>query len=100
MATYKLLSVCGSGIVTSSHVSAALKSGLESRGITAEIRTCGITEANGLISNLKPHVIISTVDMDTVHNVGDIKVISGVPLLTGIQKGKMLDDLASYLKSI
>jgi len=97
--TYHLLSACGSGIATSSHVAASLKNGLKERGIDVDVRTCGVIEINGLIANTKPDAIIATTTLETVANLGDIKVISGVPLLTGIKKKQMLDDLADYLEN-
>lgn len=97
--TYHLLSACGSGIATSSHVAASLKNGLKERGINVEVRTCGVIEINGLIENTRPDAIIATTKLETVSNLGNIKVISGVPLLTGVKKQQMLDDLAEYLKN-
>ena len=98
---YKLLSACGSGIATSSHVAASIKSGMADRDVEVEVRTCGVTEISGLIDSIKPDAIFSTTPIDDiVSNLGDIKIFSGVPLLTGINKKKLLDDLASYLKSL
>lgn len=98
--TFKILSACGSGIATSSHVAASIRNGMAERGVNVDVRTCGINEMAGLIDNIKPDAIISTTSTESVYNIGDIKVFSGVPMLTGIGKNEFFDELKNYLEQL
>ncbi len=98
--TYTVFSSCGSGVATSSHVAASIKDGMAQRGLAVQVRTCGVMEMNGLLERVTPDAIVSTTSLETVKGLGDIKVFPGMPLLTGIQKTKLLDDLAAYLTSL
>jgi PTS system galactitol-specific IIB component len=96
-----ILSACGSGIATSSHVATSLRDGLKERGLEVEIRTCAIQELETLIRTLKPSAIFAPSSDDAIApNVGDIKIFSGIPLLTGINKNALFDEVAAYLNSI
>lgn len=97
---FKLLAACGSGIATSSHVSTSLKNGLMARGVEILVRTCSVQEISGLIDSLKPDAIVTTSSLESVKNLGDIKVVSGIPFLTGFQKDPLLDELAEYLNGL
>ena len=97
---FKVLSACGSGIATSSHVATSIRQGMADRGVNVEVRTCGVNEMSGLIDNVKPTIIVSTTSLESVRNEGEIKVMSGVPLLTGIGKNQFFDEMEEYLKSI
>ena len=98
--TYTVFSACGSGVATSSHVAASIKDGMAQRGLAVQVRTCGVMELTGLLDRMTPDAIVSTTSLETVRGLGNVKVFPGMPLLTGIQKGKMLDDLAAYLTSL
>lgn len=98
--TFKVLSACGSGIATSSHVATSIRQGMLDRGINVDVRTCGINEMSGLIDNVKPDAIVSTTSTESVYNIGDIKVFSGVPLLTGIGKDKFFDEMKEYFETL
>ena len=56
---FKVLSACGSGIATSSHVATSIRQGMADRGVNVEVRTCGVNEMSGLIDNVKPTIIVS-----------------------------------------
>ena len=98
--TFKILSACGSGIATSSHVATSIRQGMADRGLAVEVRTCGISEAAGLIENGRPDAIVSTTSTESVYNIGDIKVFSGIPLLTGIGKNQFFDEMKDYLEKL
>lgn len=97
MKDYKVLAVCGAGLATSTHVAKMIQTGLANRKIAANIRTCSVSESKGVIFNFKPDVIITTVATDAVTAPDDVKVFSGVPLLTGVGANQSLDEIAEYL---
>jgi Phosphotransferase system, galactitol-specific IIB component len=99
MNTYRILAVCGAGLATSTHVAKALQSGLEKRGVNSQIRTCSVVEAPGIILSYKPDVILATVSVNSIKDSGNIKIFSGIPLLTGVGTPKLLDDVVAYLKN-
>lgn len=99
MDNYRILAVCGAGLATSTHVAKTLQSGLEKRGIDSQIRTCSVAEASGIILSYKPDVILATVSVDSIKNSGNIKIYSGIPLLTGVGAPKLLDDVVAYLNN-
>lgn len=98
MKNYRILAVCGAGLATSTHVAKTLQTGLKERGIDGQIRTCSVAEATGIISGYQPDVILATVATDSIKGSGDIKVFSGIPLLTGIGSDQILDEVAAYLR--
>lgn len=97
---FKILSACGSGIATSSHVATSIRNGMADRGVNVDVRTCGINEMAGLIETIKPDAIVSTTSTESVYNIGDIKVFSGVPMLTGIGKDAFFDEMKEYLEQL
>ena len=42
--TYTILSACGSGVATSSHIAASLTSSLKEMGVSVNVRTCSLGE--------------------------------------------------------
>ena len=79
----------------------SLRDGLEERGVDVEVRTCALQELPTLIDTLRPSAIFAPVSEDDIApNIGDIKVFSGVPLLTGINKQALFDEVAEYLNSL
>lgn len=99
MDAYRILAICGAGLATSTHVAKTLQKGLEKRGLDSQIRTCSIAESSGVILDYKPDVILATVSVNSIKNSGNIKIYSGVPLLTGVGAPKLMDDIVEYLKS-
>ncbi|MBP2638621.1 MAG: hypothetical protein H6Q72_4528 [Firmicutes bacterium] len=98
MRVFKVLAVCGTGMATSSHAAMVLQKGLKERGLEVQVRTCAVMEANGLIINFKPDVIVHTTSLASVSNLGDIKVFPGVALLTGVGADKLCNEIAAYLQ--
>lgn len=98
MRQFKILAVCGAGLATSTYVAKTTQEGLASRNINSVIRTCSVGESNGVILNYEPDVIITTVSTNAVTPPEGVKVFSGVPIMTGINCDKTLDDITDYLK--
>lgn len=96
--TYTVLSVCGSGIATSSLVGERLKEGLRKHGITSlRIIECSVSEASGLIENNPPDVIIYTTSLSSV-NLRGIKSFPGLPILINLNTDTLYQEIADYLK--
>ena len=68
-------------------------------GVNVHVRTCSLGEIDGLIESVHPSIIVATASLETVHNIGDIKVMNGIPLLTGVGRQDMIKEIADYLKS-
>ncbi|MDT2395808.1 hypothetical protein P7D58_15225 [Enterococcus avium] len=97
MREYKVLAICGAGLATSTHVAKILQEGLKKRNLSASIRTCSVGEADGVILNLVPDVIIATVSVDSVKKPENTRVFSGIPLLTGMGLDSIFDEISEYL---
>ncbi len=97
MREYKVLAICGAGLATSTHVAKILQEGLKKRNLSASIRTCSVGEADGVILNLDPDVIIATVSVDSVKKPENTRVFSGIPLLTGMGLDSIFDEISEYL---
>lgn len=97
MREYKVLAICGAGLATSTHVAKILQEGLKKRNLSASIRTCSVGEADGVILNLVPDVIITTVSVDSVKKPENTRVFSGIPLLTGMGLDSIFDEISEYL---
>lgn len=96
---YKILSICGSGVATSTLVSERLKEGLEENGITGLIiQEANVNEATGMIQNNKPDAVISTTPLDSVELDG-IRDFSGLPILMNLNTKALYMEIAEYLRS-
>ena len=64
---YKILSICGSGIATSTLVASRLREGLEDNDITDVIITeANVSEASGMIANNRPDIVVHTTPIGSV----------------------------------
>ncbi|GAA0731698.1 PTS sugar transporter subunit IIB [Clostridium oceanicum] len=96
---YRILSVCGTGIATSTVATEKTKELLKRRGLDVEIIECKVLEVSNKILIFKPHVIVHTTPVsDEVTN--GIKKFSGLAFLTGVGMDKIADDIAEYLRSL
>lgn len=96
---YNIMSICGSGICTSTLAAERLKEGLDERGITdIYVYEANVTEASGQIENNPPDCIIATTNLDTVELQG-IKAFSAIPILMG-DADDLYDEIAAHLKSL
>ena len=85
---------CGSGIATSNMVAGQIRDVCKENGIEIDLHTCTIMDLPFEAENAD--LIITTSKYKG--NVGT-RVVSGLPLLTGIGKEKVLDEIISYLRS-
>lgn len=98
---YNIMSICGSGICTSTLAAERLTEGLEENGIPANklnIYEANVTEASGQIENNRPDCIISTTKLDTV-NLDGVQAYDAVPILMN-NADELYEKIAAYLKSL
>lgn len=98
MKNYKVLSVCGSGVATSTLAATKLGEGLEKYGIKIDVMECKMTEVRSKVDLYKPDVIINTTSVDE-NSCQGIRHFSAIPFLTGINQEKLIEDIAEYLKN-
>lgn len=95
---FKILSICGSGVATSTLVSERLKEGLEEQGITdLAIEEANVNEAAGMIQNNRPDAVVSTTPLDSVELDG-VRDFSGLPILMNINTQVLYKEIAEYLR--
>ncbi|BES66572.1 PTS sugar transporter subunit IIB [Gottschalkiaceae bacterium SANA] len=94
---YKVLSVCGSGIATSTLVAERIKEGLRERGIeNLNICECNVNEANSKIQSFAPDLVVATTSLESV-NLNGIPGFSGIPILLNQNKEDLLDKMYACL---
>lgn len=96
MAKKNILVVCGNGAATSTMVLQTLKEMFEEKNIPVDLAQKKVQEVNELIKDDFYDMVVSTSGTDFT-NPNNIPVFSGVPLLTGIGKEQMLDDVVAAL---
>ncbi|RLK63322.1 PTS galactitol transporter subunit IIB [Atopobacter sp. AH10] len=91
----KLLIMCGSGIATSTVVVAAVKKWLLEKGLDKEVAITQSKVASEVNHIDDYDVVISTTAVpDKIKD----KVIMGIPILTGVGKEKVFEQLESVLR--
>lgn len=98
MRTFKVLSICGSGTVTSTMVAEKVKEEMESRGIKITTNTGKPTEALSLAQSGDYDLVVHTSPLPG----GDygIPKISSISCLTGIGEEEFFDEVEKTLKSL
>ena len=93
------MTICGSGVATSTVAAAKCRKMLSERGIDVDVLECNATDIAAKLATFKPHVIVpTTVISDSL--LGGVKKFPGLPFITGIGMDKVIDDIAAYLKTI
>jgi PTS system galactitol-specific IIB component len=97
MASVSILSICGSGTVTSSMVAGKLKDKLKELGYTVSSTEARPTEALNLAQSGRFDVLTHTSPLPK----GDygIPVINAVACITGVGEDKFFDDVIQALKA-
>lgn len=98
MKQLNILSVCGSGTVTSSTVAAKLKSRLADEGYAVQTTECRPTEALNLAQSGRFDLIAHTSPLQK----GDygIPAVNAFAIITGIGEDKFYQDILSAIHSI
>ncbi len=96
---FRILSVCGTGIATSTVAAENCKKLLKERGLDVEVIECRVTEFASKVQVFMPHAIVNTTPVSS-KIAPDIKRFLAIPFLTGIGGDKLADEIADYLKSL
>jgi PTS system galactitol-specific IIB component len=99
MKTFRVLTVCGTGIATSTVAAEKCKEMLKERGLDIEVIECKATEVESKIPVFQPDVIVHTTILGA-SVAQDVKKFRGLAFLTGIGMDKLADEIADYLKSV
>lgn len=89
-----ILVMCGSSIATSNLAAVKIEDEARRRKIKVKTIKGKIADFNSLIEMHKPDVAVATAQ---TKERDDIKVFSGVPLISTIGQEKLYDDLFGYL---
>ncbi len=92
----RILVACGTGIATSVLAANKIKQLLNARGIRVETLECKAVEVKSRVPTFRPDAIVSTTPVPPG---SDVKVFSGIPLLTGIGADTLADEVAAYLRA-
>ena len=90
----KILVCCGTGIATSVQVANKLQRLLRERGVNAKMEHCRVAE---VIEEFTPDAIVSTTAVKQPNE--NVKMFRGVAFLTGVDEGRLADEIADALKS-
>ncbi|CAI3469538.1 PTS sugar transporter subunit IIB [Enterococcus cecorum] len=90
----RILVACGNGIATSTVVATKVRQFLEEQGIQAETTQTKLMEVPGKVQGYDLLVTAGQFEGQT----GDVPVVKGMPILTGIGADQTLQEILSYLK--
>ncbi|QIK56919.1 PTS galactitol transporter subunit IIB [Erysipelothrix sp. HDW6A] len=89
----RVLTICGSGVATSVICANKIRNYCEERNINVDVQTISFGELDGLKGDVDVIVPVN----GSVQNVGDIPVVPGINLLTGINETHTLEQIYNYL---
>jgi len=92
-----ILVMCGSSIATSNLAAVKLENEANRRKVKIVTKKGKIADMNTLISTMKPDLIVATAQTGARD---DIKVFSGVPLISTVGQEKLYDDIFAYIESM
>ncbi len=92
-----ILVMCGSSIATSNLAAVKLENEAKRRKVKIVTKKGKIADMNTLISTMKPDLIVATAQTGARD---DMKVFSGVPLISTVGQEKLYDDIFAYIESM
>jgi galactitol PTS system EIIB component len=95
---FKILSVCGTGVATSTVAAETCKEKLKLKGFDVEVKECKAAEVKSNVEMFRPDIIVNTTPVSDEAASG-VKKFSGLPFLTGFGIDKLVDSIADYLNS-
>jgi len=90
-----ILVMCGSSVATTNLAAVKIEEEAKRRKIKVKTVKGKIADFNSLIEMWKPDLAVATAQ---TNERDDIKVFSGVPLISTIGQEKLYDDIFSYIK--
>lgn len=91
----KILVMCGSSVATTNLAAVKIEEEAKRRKVQVKTIKGKIADFNSLIQTHKPDLAVATAQ---TNERDDIKVFSGVPLISTIGQEKLYDDIFSYIK--
>ena len=92
-----ILVMCGSSVATTNLAAVKLENEAKRRKIKIVTKKGKIADFNMLVNMHKPDVVVAT---SQTHDRDNVKVFSGVPLVTTIGQEKLYDEIFAYIKEI
>ncbi len=89
-----ILVMCGSSIATTNLAAVKLEDEARRRKVKVVTKKGKIADMNTLIETVRPDLIVATAQTKERN---DIKVFSGVPLISTIGQEKLYDDIFAYI---
>ncbi len=93
MAQYRIITLCGSGIASSTICAQKIRAGMKARGLDVEVKPISYREMSGQIGKVDLVVTITPGGKVTI----DAPVVNGVGLLSGINEQAILDEIYQKL---
>ncbi|OJG39437.1 hypothetical protein RV01_GL001384 [Enterococcus dispar] len=90
----RILVACGNGIATSTVVASKVKEYLTEQGLQVETTQTKLMEVPGKVQGYDLLVTTGQFDGQT----GDVPVVKGMPILTGIGADKTMEEILSQLQ--
>ena len=92
-----ILVMCGSSVATTNLAAVKLENEARKRKVKIKVAKEKIADFNMLIKMHKPDLVVAT---SRTNERDDIKVFSGVPLVTTIGQDKLYDEIFAYIEEI
>ena len=96
MTKKRILVACGTSIATATHAANAAMDVAKEHGIPVDVSQCKAAEIRGKLQTFPADVVIA---MTPVPDDLGVKVLSGVPFLSGVGLDQLKSDLVEALKS-
>lgn len=90
----RVLIACGNGIATSTVVASKVKEYLTSKGVEVTTSQTKLMEVTSKVQDYDLLVTTGQFEGQT----GDVPVVKGMPILTGINSEQTMEEILSYLK--
>lgn len=92
-----ILVMCGSSVATTNLAAVKLENEAKKRKVKIKVQKGKIADFDMLVNMHKPDLVVAT---SQTHDRDNVKVFSGVPLVTTIGQDKLYDEIFAYIKEI
>ncbi|MDO9546045.1 MAG: hypothetical protein Q7J07_04745 [Pelolinea sp.] len=92
-----ILVMCGSSVATSNLAAVKLENEAERRKIKIKTKKGKVADATMLIQYEKPDLVVATAQ---IKERDDIKVFSGVPLISTMGQDELYDEIFGYIEEL
>ncbi|BBB47513.1 PTS system, galactitol-specific IIB component [Pelolinea submarina] len=89
--------MCGSSIATSNLAAVKLENEAKRRKVKVVTKKGKIADINMLVESMHPDVIVATAQTGVRE---DVRVFSGVPLISTVGQEKLYDDIFAYIAEL